>query len=58
MRKGKEYGHLFKVTTQDLPRAMNYSRKNPNRWQTDRGFEDMEFPGVLNKYQVEIPGAN
>ena len=30
---------------------MGYSRKNPNR-----GFENIEFPGVSKKYHVELPG--
>ena len=45
---------------------MGYSKKNPNRgggegaWgQADGGrVEDMEFPMVLKKENVEIPGVN
>ena len=33
--------------------TMGYSRKNPNK-----EAEDMEFPGVLKKDHVEIPGVN
>ena len=36
-----------------LPAKMTYSRKK-----TNRGVEDMEFPGVLKKEHVEIPGVN
>ena len=32
---------------------MGYSRKNLNR-----AVEEMEFPGVLKKENVEIPGVN
>ena len=32
---------------------MGYSTKNLNR-----GVEDMEFPGVLKKEHLEIPGVN
>ena len=32
---------------------MGLFQKNPNR-----GVEDMEVPGVLNKYNLEIPGIN
>ena len=38
-----------------LKGLMSYFRKNPDRGE---GFEDMEFPGVLKKEHVEIPGAN
>ena len=35
--------------------ALSYSRKNPNR---GREVEDREFPGLLKKKHVEIPGVN
>ena len=32
--------------------------RNPNRGRGRGGFEDMEFPGVLEKFHVEILGVN
>ena len=32
---------------------MGYSTKKPNK---EGGVEDMEFPGVLKKYEVDFPG--
>ena len=48
---------------------MDYSKKNPNRGGGGEGgggveaadggrFEDMEFPRVLKKENMEIPGVN
>ena len=37
-----------------LPAKMTYSRKKKK----NREVEDMEFPGVLKKEHVEIPGVN
>ena len=31
---------------------LGYSRKK------NKGVEDMEFPGVLKKWQVDFPGVN
>ena len=48
----------FRLTTAFILKvwsAFGYSKKNPNR---ERGVEDMEFPGVLKKEHVEIPGVN
>ena len=36
---------------------MGYSRKNPNKG-GGGGVEDMEFPWVLKKEHLEIPGVN
>ena len=35
-----------------------YRERNPNRGRGRGGFEDMEFPGVLAKFHVEILGVN
>ena len=37
--------------------VLDYSRKNPNRGGV-RGCEDIEFPGVIKKEHVKIPGVN
>ena len=36
------------------PENRLFQKKTKNK----RGFEDMEFPGVLKKENVEIPGVN
>ena len=38
--------------------CMYIERQTDRERNPDRGVEDMEFPGVLKKYHVEILGFN